>query len=287
MSDIVHARVYDPHRAGALFKVKANEKPTCTVIHCSNKDNCGLHARGECAMLAMLDSRYCPYGRMSYKEGPTKRSKNYRKWVSDMESLYKDSGRLNNYTRKMAIVGDHVFLPYAHMNMNKDLPFKNHGHFMSSGTHFLELSGFDVDAVFKIINFSPQAMMGGTITTYYREVVPMFLLHLKEVMPDLYRRAVETNHTVENIVSDVSNVGRQALLSSLAPGTVILQYHKNKDLKTRHWVWDGATLTSTDSDPSFMPVGFEECTITLRPKADQYVDITSEDQVNSDTRYKI
>lgn len=282
---VVHVSVYDPSRP-SIFKSKANEKAECRVISCSNSESCGLFKRGECAMIAVIDSQRCPYGSKQYQAGPTRRARTFHTWVSDKNKMYESQlNKLSSYKKKLAIVGGYVFLPYPHMNMNKKLPVEQHGFFMSSGTYFVHLSQFTVELIMDIVNFRPYAMMGGEITSYQEDVVPKFLMHLKEVMPNYYQKLVSVHPEVSVRTDNYSNVGRKARLASLKPGVVVTKYHNSKDLSTQHWTWDGTFLTSTDAGVSFSIVPYDECLIKMKPKPDAVVEIISDDQVDEDTEY--
>lgn len=281
---IVHAHVYNPQNA--LFKSNRNDKAECQIITCYNSGNCGLFNRGECATLTSFGFSACPYGKKSFETGFTPKAMAFNKWISDRKDKYKDQlGKLKSYQRKMALVGEYVFLPYAHLNMNRALPFKHHGSAFSSGDNFIELAQFNVELIMSIINFYPQAMMGGEIVSYQREVVPKFVAHLREVFPDRYSDVVKHHPYIANIVSNLSPVGRKALLNTLRPGVIVTKYHDTPKLNTQHWVWDGEYLTSTNAGVSFPIVDYDECTIRIKPKPNVSVQITSEDQVDDDTKY--
>lgn len=281
---IVHAHVYNPENS--LFKSRKNDRAECQVVTCSNSENCGLFKRGECATIAMLDARNCPYGKKSYEYGFTRKARGFGKWISERKEKYKDAlGKLGSYKKKLAIVGDYVFLPYAHMNMNKDLPVSSHGSFMNNGSHFIDIKAFDVNLIMNIIRFRPQALFGGEITSYQKEVVPMFVMHLKEEMPEMYALVVKEHEYVENIIKNFSPVGRKALVHTLRPGTVVTKYHDTTKLSTQHWTWDGEYLSSTDAGMTFAIVNYDECIIKMRPKKGEAVVITSEDQVDENTEY--
>lgn len=281
---IVHARVYNP--AGrTLFKTKANDKSECEVVSCSNQDNCALYKRGECAMLALMNARSCPYGKRTFEYGPTKRASKLYKWVSEREEKYKDYlWKLTQYKRKLAVIGEYVFLPYSHMNMNKDIPFASHGHFLSSGSHFITLNEFTPELILKMISFRPQALMGGEITSYQKEEVPKFVTHLREELPEIFAKVVALDPAVEKIAFR-SPIGRKAILESLRPGVVVTKYHDNPKLNTQHWTWDGEYLTSTDAGISFSIVKYESCEIKIKPAPGETVDIINMDQVDENTKY--
>lgn len=283
MKNVIHTHLYDPS-APSLFKSMANDKAEFTAIHCGNSANCGLFARGECVLRTILFASACPYGHVTKEVGPTKRAKGFRSWI-DKRPLYKGATRdLSSPVNKVCIVGDYIFLPYAHMNMNEGVPYLYHSKFFSSGSSFMFLKDFTLETVLSIVDFKPQAFMGGEITTYQKEVIPVFLTHMKEVMPKMYENILKARPERAGVLR--TNIGRKAFLSSLRPGVVVTKYHKENNLSTQHWTWDGEFLTSEDAGMSFAIVGYDECLVRLKPKPHEVVEITSDDQVDEDTRYK-
>lgn len=281
----VNAVVTDP--ADSLFKSNRNDRAECRVVLCSNSENCELFKRKECALLSILGSRRCPYGKQTYEGGFTKKARNYHSWRR--ERLDKYAGvlrKLGTYGSKIAVVGDYVFLPYAHMNMNKNMPVDDHSSIFNSGSHFVPREKFTVDVIINIMQFRPYALMGGEIKSYQSEVVPMFAKHLSEEMPDVFEKLVEKYPRAAEMLESFTNVKRKAYLRSLRPGVVITKYHDSDKLKTQHWHWDGEYLTSTDAGVSFPPVDFQECDIKLKPKPDVTVEITDDNQVDENTEFE-
>lgn len=280
----IHFHLYDP-TAHSLFKTKANDKAESHSIHCSNSENCALFARGECVLRELfVSANGCAYGSLSISMGPTKRAKGFSKWVAEQRKKYEGVGELSWPTKRMAIVGDNVFLPYAHMNMNHSVPFLKHHMFFSNGSHFMPLRSFTLDVVLNMLDFRPKAMMGGEITEYQKTEIPTFLTHLKEEMPDMYAMVIKARPDKEGVMR--SNIGRKAYIHSLRPGVVVTKYHNEKSLRTQHWKWDGEYLISDDAGLSFAIVAFDECVIRLKPKQGETVEIVSDDQVDEATRYK-
>lgn len=280
----IYASIYDPS-ISIFFKAKANEKAECRTIQCSNSDKCGLFARGECVLRDTLLGSRCPYGYATLIKGPTRRAKGYRKWMEERKEFHKDHFvKLGSPTVKMTIVGDHVYLPYAHMNMNEGVPFLSHGRLFSTGSHFMLWKDFTVEIILKMVDYRPQALMGGEITSYQKETVPKLLTHLKEIFPELYERTITERPGLSGVSR--SNIGRQAFIHSLRPGVVVTKYHKENKLETQHWTWDGEYLSSDDARMSFPIVGYERCEIHLVPKPNETVEITHDDQVDDNTRYK-
>jgi len=272
----IHASVRNPARS--LFKQFRNEKAESEVVYCSASERCGLYARGECCLLgSYLLSYNCPYGRISRQFGYTKRARRYGAWIKEQQDKHKDVlDKLRRHQNKMTTIGDYVFLPYAHLDMNESLPLLAHGGFMRSGQPFLLETNFTVDTILRIIDFRPQAMMGGEITKYQKDIVPTFLIHLSEEFPKLYGEVIQKRPDLD---SKRSNVGRKAFANTIKVGAVIKH-------KYGTYTWDGTFFLSSDIYVSFPFVEYAEIEAKLKPKDTACVTITSDDQVCETTKFK-
>jgi len=281
--EVIHAQIFDVKNA--LFKQKASVKSKLTTVSCNNKDNCSLYKKGQCSLVGMFQDK-CVYGKKVSIDGFTRKASKYNSWINDNKEQYKDVfNKLKSATKKMAIVGDYIYLPYSHLNMNKKLPFNNFGGFMNDGDKYMLLKDFTDEVIFSIITFSPQALMGGTIKSYAKEVVPDFITHIIEVFPDKVKSFLMKYPNMEFMFVIRSPIGRKALLESLKPGTVITKYHDSDKLNTQHWTWDGEYITSTDCGYSFSVVEFDTVEVKLKPKENTAVVITDKNQTDQDTIY--
>jgi len=272
--ELINVTVYDPSVRG-LFKAPANDRSECKKYWCDNKGNCGLYKRNECLQMVVFGFSGCPHGRRSFETGFTKRARKFRAWVSERKEKYADHlWKLKSPTSLLAMVGDYIYLPYAHMSMNGHV-FEDKSTLFHSGSGLLPIANFTTEAIVSIAIFRPQAMMGGEIKTYQSEVVPLFLQHLKEKMPERYNML--PSELLEN-VTEYSAVGRKALLSSLLPGTVV-----KKKTKKESWIWDGKYLTSNNPDLLFPFVKYEKAQLILTPKEGTTIEITDDNQVSADT----
>lgn len=275
-SEVVHASVFDPRHA--LFKSCRNDRSECRVVSCKGKERCGLYARGECVeLVSVLKSAYCPYGRCSVEQGPTKRSHKIGSWVRGREETHKDAlHRLKYPNQVMAMVGDYVFLPYAHMTMNEKVPFLSHSSLFVSGNCFLPLDKFTIETIIELVDFRPSALMGGEISSYQREEVPKFLQHLREKMPGLFAQVVAKKPELSSKAGAFSPVGRKALLRTLARGSKVVKTGET-------WTWDGEYLSSTNHRILFPVAEYSEISVRIKPEAEAIVEVSSLDQVGPET----
>ena len=278
---IVSWWVFDP--TASIFKRPANEKTTCESVTCRLK-HCPLREKGFCTWMPFLGWHACPYGKMHKETGPTKRAQSFRRWVAERKSKHPDVGVLKSPPNKMAFIGDYVFLPYAHMDMNKDAAFLKHSSAFVKGTAFLPLEHWNIDTILNIIVYRPHALMGGEITTYQKESVPAFIAHLKELDPEMFDKLVEKRPDLD---VEISYVGRKALLRTLAHP--IEWDAKVNDKYPVHWKWDGKTLKSTSQHVYSSTWGgsipMESIDFRAVPKENAAIVIQDSDWVTEETEF--
>ena len=262
---IVHFNLFNPTRA--LFKQNKNSRAEVDLISCSNSDNCNLFDRGECVCMAGLWGKRCKYGRKIKQIGFTPRARKFSSWCEEQRKKYEGVGFLKS-PESLGIVGDFVFLPYAHMDMAKGIPWEG---------SLLKIEDFTVDNIIFLVKFKPQAMLGGEIRSYQKKIPPIFLKHLSEQFPELFKQVVDSDDYSRSRFSEFTNIGRKAILETTTKD--VGQY---KDIHGGLWAWDGSCLHSENSHASFMLVS-EFKKITIIPEAKQVVKITDENQVNKST----
>ena len=282
----IHASIYDPS-SPSFFKSKANDRAKFKYITCSNCDACGLYKNKTCSLVPIIGWSRCPYGKYSEETGPTKRSQTLYKWVEKCKKQVEGVGYLEYPNKKMAIVGDYVYLPYAHMNLNKEVPFLEPGHLFSSGSAFIKVADFTVETINKIIDFHPYALMGGEILSYQHEELPKFMMHLREVIPNLFSNLIATrNDVIERFkLNVVNNVGRKALLKTVPPCTYTTKGSRDGNYRVT-WEWDGTTLSTKSPsiyNSSWGEIKGEVLNVTFKPAADAFITVENESQVGPDT----
>lgn len=229
---LIAATVYDPGRPSLFGKGKKNERAEFRQIHCSC-ESCPLRANRQCVQIAFMGRR-CPYGTFHTESGPTQRARGYYSWTSEREKIAREHGWLSVAAHKMAFIGDYVFLPYSHMNMNKDIPFVY-------GT-FLKREDWTIENVLTLIDFKPQALFGGTISSYRTEQIPLFISHIRECDKDMWAKLIAVRPALN---TEPSYVGRKALLRTLAYPITISPYDNRYPVS---WSWDGEKATTIDVD---------------------------------------
>jgi len=277
----IHAFIWNPKTS--FFKSAANDTAYCEVYYCSIPSTCPLLKAGQCINDVIFGSK-CPFGHKTKENGPTKRSKKCSEWVRDKKEKFGQYKQVKgNPSKKMIVIGDYVYLPYSFIDMNTGVPFLKHSHFFSSGQPFISIGSF-VQSIKKIVDFKPQAMIGGEITEYQKTSVPQFLVHLQEVFPDYYKQLITDNpeYVARYNLSTKDYVGRKAILRTINPCEVAI----DKNVFT----WDGVKLVSKVFDTLWINVkdtndyrAIEKIDVVIVPTDKAITVITNNSQVNQNT----
>lgn len=200
----------------SLFEAKkANERAEFTKLYCNLEGECPLLKNGICIHAGVVVGLggfvgSCVYGKIGLSQSPTKRSKTYydfiKKTKKEMESIPRTPDWAGPIRDTLAEIGDYVYLPYSHANMCKEAPFLSHSHLFSSGSHFIKKELFTAEVVVKLAKFRPMAMMGGEITQYQKESVPVFLFHLQKIMPKVYQEAAKLDPIIEQKTFNIAKL---------------------------------------------------------------------------------
>ena len=272
---LVHFHVYDPKNS--LFKTDANARAKAFFVWCSLEGTCPVRERGQCVHRGLFQS--CVYGTAEQPEGPTRRARSFRDWIEKQEKRAgANPPSLSMATGVMAVIGDYVWLPYAHMEFERDTPTLKIQ--MFGGRRFLRTEEFTPAVIQHICEYRPLALFGGEIRDYQKESVPKFVRHLHEVMPELYAETLAVYPHLGELLGKTTNIGREAVLKTLAPNVGTFT-----DIHKGHWVWDGEWLVSTDSHMAF---GLVDKFTEIRVKADptSEVKVTDEAQVLPTTEFR-
>jgi hypothetical protein len=140
------------------------------------------------------------------------------------------------------------------------------------GAMFVKRDEFTVEFIIdNILKRRPRAMLGGEIWDFQRNVVPKFLKHLKEVLPELF------NEIPEEMLKGYTftDVGRYAFLKTLKP-----------DIKIKEFIWDGEKLyQDSDVNTFLFPISSAKELIII-PDDDTTVEVKSDDWVLDTTQFK-
>jgi len=270
---LIDYRLFNPLQS--LFKQGKNEKALLQTVYCSNSENCEAYKEGRCVVFAGLFNTKCPYGRLAKEEGYTRRARQFYEWISEKEKKVKDVKQLEVQPLKMCMVGEYVYFPYPHWDLDKKFEEMDTGKFLKNDV-------FTVEFIQTVITARPRSLMGGEIKSFQNEVVPLIVQHLEEVFPTLFKEWALQNPEFAKIYEKKSYVGRKAYVKTLPVGCRIP--HRNGEM-----VWDGEKLTISDYAKTLLPISssqIENAKLIITPTDNAAIEITSDDQVCDTTRFK-
>lgn len=254
-----------------------------SVISCDTHEKCSYYQNGHCLLVRAFGSTGCKFGSVSTIKGYTSRAKKYgefkRKWQE-----HENYGKLKHPPTKLGLIDGFIVFPYPHVRIEqsetgkwvlKDPSFSNR-------KPYIPIDEFTSDLIYRICSYKPQAMMGGTIRSYQEETVPLFLAHLKEILPDKYESFIKAYPQFGK--KEINYVGRKALLKTIQPSTIYRKSRQYPELSSE-WYWDGEFLIYQNGYVSGFSVidHYEIEEIKLKPSDEATVVITDNEQVTEDT----
>jgi len=281
---LISAVIWSPQEKQLFFKPTIKDKSKCTLYYCEKADTCELLKRGQCINNLVFGCK-CPHGHIEVILGFNKKSKQCRPWIEQMKKEYGEYKRIKGSPpNKLAIVGDWVYIPYAHMTMNTSLPVERHDSLFVSGTPYIKIEQFTIGVIKSIVDFHPRALMGGEITQYQEETIPTFLIHLMEVFPFLYSELIKLypEYIAKYELVDKSCIGRTALLKTTNPYNISIGKHT--------FSWNGTHLISINYDTLWIDVknangskAIKDISVSIVPADDAVIKIENDGQVNDNT----
>lgn len=245
----IHFHLFNPAERQLFFKPTANDRAKAYIISCSNSENCPLHKQGQCLWKPTFGYSKCPYGKYEERKGPTKRAKKLYEWCRQQKEEFKGVPYLSEPVAKLVVIGEYVYLPYAHIAMNKNIPILEYSHIFASGSQLMKREDFTIENIAKILNFVPEALFGGYIQSYQKEEMPKFIAHLSEVMPELYNELIRVypNFIERYKLNNKNYVGRIALLKTINPCSFTTKGTREAKYQVK-WQWDGSKLRTNMKD---------------------------------------
>lgn len=270
--------LFDP--TTSIFVCKGNAKANYSAIFCC-KEKCPFRDNGTCisATITVFGIR-CPYSKVFREEGYTKRARKYNSWINKYKEKYAGVPRLSPPAKKLAFVGDYVYLPYAHLeSCRDDLDLKNKLIGAVSAC-ILHKDDWNIENVLKIIRHQPKSwLMGQIIPDYQNKQIPLFLLHLRDADPKMWDQVIcEMPH----LDKAPNHVGRKALLKTLDHP---IEWTTSKSYPVK-WKWDGKYLITNSLNAyskTWCDVKLESLELKAIPKDNTEVEVKSNDWVTSET----
>lgn len=251
---------------------KKSDKAWAKQYFC-NVDDCSLRAQNQC--INTLVFRWCKYGKVTKVTGWTKRARKYGQFMREWKEK-REQYPIINPEERITFIGDYVWLPYSHMNMvdgeKQGIPFEAYSGFFQSGEPaFMRQDLFTPEMVVRLVEFRPQAVFGGTITSYVTEALPRFLADLREVAPSIYHQARQLKPEIVDITAKAEHkpVSLGWLKSIGWSGKATIN-----DLPV--FVYSsGEVKFELESSKDFPDaIGGAEVNVTLPPKMEVYLDPT-------------
>jgi len=254
-----------------------------SVISCDKHERCSFYKNGTCLKVRSFGSGGCKFGNVNTVRGYTSRAKKYH----EFRSKWKDHERYNKLSyppQKIGIIDGVVVFPYPFIRITKTENGKyvvEEPALFSNCNSYIELEKFNSDLIYRICSYRPQALMGGEITSYQKEKVPLFLAHLQEVLPEVYEKFIES---YPKFGRKIDYVGRKALLKTIKPSEIFYHSRDYPRLNNK-WYWDGESLIYQSGYVNSVSVinDYEIETFKLKPTDKTVVKIISNEQVTKDT----
>jgi hypothetical protein len=200
--------------------------------------------------------------------------------MGDRRKRAKEVGWLGFAAKKLAFIGDYVYLPYSHADMCKSVPFLSHSAFVVSGRPFVKREDWTLTNVQLLIDFHPQALFGGEIRNYQKEEVPLFISHIRELDPAMWAELIAARPEFDTAPN---YIGRKALLHTLAYPITIPPHDSRYPVL---WRWDGETATTTDKDcysNTWGKIDQESLVLSVKPSKLATVKVSDNAWVTPDT----
>jgi len=252
------------------------------IIYCDKYNNCSYYKNEQCLNVRSFLSSRCKFGRVQNVKGYTSRAMKYHAFNSEWRG-HEKYNKLKYPPTKLGLIEDLVVFPYSYVYIEQledgELEIKNPNFYKELA--FIDYGKFTVDFIYKICTFKPRAIMGEEIKNYQKETVPLFLAHLKEIMPDKYN---EFKNKHSNLVKEVNYIDRKALIKTIKPSTV---YYKSRSYPqfNEEWYWDGEFLIYVKGYVSEFNVikDYEVDGIKIKPSDKSIVYISNNEQVTEET----
>jgi hypothetical protein len=149
-----------------------------------------------------------------------------------------------------------------------------------TGDCLIPLADLTNDLLYGIFSYNPQAMMGGVIEKYQKEVVPEVLLELKKLLPEVYNSFV-SEYPKYDITPNY--VGKKAYINSLKPGTIFRYYGYD-------WLYDGAYISTENFDIGLKSPWFSEnakySDVKIKVSDKMLFEISDNSIVDEDTKFE-
>lgn len=275
--------VIDVNLYGGKGLFGGKEKPLeAAVISCDRYEQCSYFQNNQCLNVRSFLSPGCKYGRVNNVRGYTSRAAKYHSFKRQWQEHEKYS-KLKYPPQKLGLIGEEIVFPYPYIKITQteDGNVKLVDPGFGSSIAYIEKESFTTDLIKRICDFRPRALMGDVITDYQNKIVPLFLAHLKEILPDKYKELGKENG---ELIKEVNYVGRKALLKTIKPSDVHYRSNSYPQFNEK-WYWDGDVLTYSSGYVSSFNItkDYAITEIKITPSDKSVIAISNNEQVTEET----
>ncbi|MBP1308885.1 hypothetical protein JOD82_001905 [Paenibacillus sp. 1182] len=277
--DVIHVELY-----GGKGLFGGREQPLeASVIRCDKYKSCSYYENNQCLKVRSIGGSTCRFGQEDTVRGYTSKAKKYHQFKRSWKD-HEQYRKLGKPSAKLGHIDNFVVFPYPyiHIKEQEDGEIKISDPLLfSDKTAFIPWDKFTPELIHRICSFRPEAVMGGEIMEYRRKIVPMFIAHLKEVIPEKYDEFI-ANHAEFDVKMDY--VGRTALLRTIKPSLVHYESNNYPELN-EEWMWDGEYLTFKAGHIHKFNItsNYTVEEVKIKPSDKSTIKISSNDQVTSKT----
>lgn len=258
-----------------LFSQK-NDKEVLTKVYMLSEQAEDILETGRIVRLNTFKGRNDPYFKLEKVEGFTTRARKYGELKSKMTEEFPElESRLSGMNSNIAPYGEYIYINLPHLDNYVNPLTKDTETFLNENIIFKEK--FNAELLKKIVEYQPQALMGGVIKSYREKNIPEFLWDLKFSYPQLFSELLSISEVARDISDKITSVGKKAYVHTLDKGKVSF---KTISLKSYIFEWDGRVLTNltTLEDGNVLVQKIE-------PNKDTIVEIISDETVTRNTRF--
>lgn len=281
---IINVTYFDP--TTSILAASRTDREYVNIYDCNNHVNCQAYKNKTCILLNGLGGHVCPYGSKRKIIGYTKIAKTCGKLSREYKVNYKDQCYALSYIKHLEKCGDYIYLNLPWLDCNdiyRSSTDPNWDYLKSINTEikekvefkdFVKVEYFTPEFIRRLIDFRPQAIMGGTINDYYDKRIPQFCYDLRKYFTDLYNETLKIKPEIEELANKVSFIGKSAKLKTLNPGKI--------KIGSNIFDWDGEKIVSTANELN-MWGHLEDAIVTIYPTDNSIVHITDDNTINEHT----
>lgn len=252
------------------------------IISCDKCDKCSYYQNNQCLNVTAPFSKGCKFGKINRIRGYTSRAQKYYTFKTKYEK-HEQYNKLKYPSNKLGLIDNMVVFLYPYITINEtengNISLDDPG--FGTNIAYIQYEKFTPELINRICKFQPCAIMGGVITSYQNKTVPLFLAHLKEVLPNRY---LEVKQSYPELIKEINYVGRKALLQTINPSQVHYE-SRNYPQFNETWDWDGEFLIYDSGYVSRFNITnqYEIINIKIKPTDKSEIIISDNKQVSDKT----